>query len=262
MNIIMPRLQPFGDDIWIMDGPTVDFYSFPYPTRSVLVRLASGGLWLWSPIAVDDELIAEVKALGTIEVMVSPNKIHWLFMQQWQEIFPDAEVWASPGLAKRPVASGIRFTGTLGQQPEPSYAKDIDQVVFETGVMDEVVFYHRRSQTLIVGDLMERLYPVDGWRGWLLERAGVSGIKGKAPPDLRCIYIVGGHLPMARQRLDRILYEWQPDKLIVAHGEITKSGALPEIAEAFDWIPEHPRPRQACGCGCFGNGSAPSGLEA
>jgi hypothetical protein len=31
----MSRLQPFGDSIWIVDGPEVDFFGCPYPTRMV-----------------------------------------------------------------------------------------------------------------------------------------------------------------------------------------------------------------------------------
>jgi hypothetical protein len=32
-------LEVIGDSIWLVEGDVVDFYGFPYPTRSVIVRL-------------------------------------------------------------------------------------------------------------------------------------------------------------------------------------------------------------------------------
>ena len=28
-----PLLTPLAEDIWIVDGPTIDFYRIPFPTR-------------------------------------------------------------------------------------------------------------------------------------------------------------------------------------------------------------------------------------
>ena len=37
----MPHLQKFDDAQWLVDGETVSFYGFPYPTRRVIVRFKS-----------------------------------------------------------------------------------------------------------------------------------------------------------------------------------------------------------------------------
>ncbi len=39
-----------AEDLWIAEGEIVNFYGFAYPTRSVILRLADGSLWVWSPI--------------------------------------------------------------------------------------------------------------------------------------------------------------------------------------------------------------------
>lgn len=49
------RLTVVADDLWLAEGPCVDFFGFPYSTRMVVARLPDG-LWIWSPIALDDEL--------------------------------------------------------------------------------------------------------------------------------------------------------------------------------------------------------------
>lgn len=42
-------LEKIHDSPWLGEGEIVSFHGFPFPTRSI-VRLASGNLWVWSPI--------------------------------------------------------------------------------------------------------------------------------------------------------------------------------------------------------------------
>jgi hypothetical protein len=44
-------LHPFGDEIWIADGPAAVAAGFPYPTRMAVIRLAGGALFVWPPPA-------------------------------------------------------------------------------------------------------------------------------------------------------------------------------------------------------------------
>jgi hypothetical protein len=68
-------LESLGSDVWIADGSVVSFYGFDYPTRMVIVRLADGGLWLWSPIQKNAKIEEAVRALGPVSHIVSPNKL-------------------------------------------------------------------------------------------------------------------------------------------------------------------------------------------
>jgi hypothetical protein len=67
------RLRRFAD-LWIADGPIVNFCSFPYPTRMGLLRLSDGSLWIWSPIHLQPQLREEVEALGNPAHPVSPKQ--------------------------------------------------------------------------------------------------------------------------------------------------------------------------------------------
>jgi hypothetical protein len=53
-------LNPVGEELWTVEGPIVSFYSFPYPTRMAVARLANRQLWLWSPIALTSESAEEL----------------------------------------------------------------------------------------------------------------------------------------------------------------------------------------------------------
>jgi hypothetical protein len=72
--------KPLGSSLWYADGGIVSFNGFDYPTRMVVVRLADGGLWLWSPVKRTAEIDSAVRTLGPVRHIVSPNKLHHLFL--------------------------------------------------------------------------------------------------------------------------------------------------------------------------------------
>ena len=59
-------LEPLGPHLWFADGGIVSFNGFDYPTRMAIVRLADGGLWLWSPVEKTVAIEDEVRALGPV----------------------------------------------------------------------------------------------------------------------------------------------------------------------------------------------------
>ena len=44
-----------------------------------VARLSDGSVWVWSPVALTEELSSAVEAIGPVRHIVSPNKIHHLF---------------------------------------------------------------------------------------------------------------------------------------------------------------------------------------
>ena len=226
-------LQEFGQSLYIAEGPTVSFYGFPYPTRMAVVRLSDGSAWVWSPVALSDDLVDSVESVGPVRFIVSPNKIHHLFLSEWASRFPDARVYAPPGLAAR--KPDIRFDAELGDEPEAAWADDIDQVIFRGSLaMEEVVFYHRASHTAIVCDLIQR-HPeatMTGWKGWLMRLDSLVGKNGSTPREWRASFL---RRAPARAARDKLL-SWKPEGLLIAHGDCAQSGATGIIAKALSWI--------------------------
>jgi len=85
-------LKPVGEDLWVVDGPVVRMAylraSIPFPTRMVVVRLANGDLFLWSPIEPDEGLRSRIDALGPVRHLVSPNKLHYAHAAAWKRAYP------------------------------------------------------------------------------------------------------------------------------------------------------------------------------
>jgi len=199
----------------------------------VVVRLADGGLWVWSPIVLDEQLARAIDDLGPVEHLVSPNKLHHIFLGEWKRRWPEAKLWAPPGLAKR--KPDLPFDAELGDEAEAVWAGDIDQVVFRGSfAMEEVVFFHRRSQTAIVGDLVQRFDPASlrGWRLAIMKLDGMVGPRGSTPREWRLSFWKRGAARAARNKV----LAWQPRRLIVAHGDCAESDAAAVLEQALSWI--------------------------
>jgi hypothetical protein len=227
------RLAPLGPEIWIADGAVVPFYGFPYPTRMVLIRLSGGALFVWSPVALDDELAREVDSLGPVAHLVSPNPLHHLHLGAWRVRYPAARLHASPGLAAK--RRDLRFDTTLGDAPEPAWTGEIDQVLMSGSVvMQEVVFFHRLSRTAIFADLIEN-FPrgwFRGWRGLVARLDGIVAPHPGAPREWRLSFL---HRGKARAALARI-EAWDAEQVVVAHGGMACENGGRFIHNAFRWL--------------------------
>jgi hypothetical protein len=229
----MSSLVPFGPEIWTVEGPVVSFYGFPYPTRSVVIRLAGGNLFIWSPIALTPEFRTNVEALGNPTYLISPNSIHHLFLGDWKRAYPQARLYASPNLAKK--RRDLTFDAVLGDTPEPGWAAEIDQVEMAGSFfLTEIVFFHRTSHTAIFADLIEN-FPLGwftGWRGWLARLDGITEADPGAPREWRASF---WNRRRARSALNRIL-DWRAEQAIVAHGTMVRNDATAFIQKAFRWL--------------------------
>jgi Domain of unknown function (DUF4336) len=226
-------LEEFAPSLWTADGPVVSFYGFPYPTRMAIARLADGSAWVWSPVGLTPELARAVDAIGPVRHIVSPNKIHHLFLKQWAERWPDARLYAPPGLTQR--KPELHFDAELGDQPDPAWAADVDQTIFHGSLaMEEVVFFHRPSRTAIVCDLVQRFDPAraTGLRGLVMRLDGLVGEGGSTPREWRLSFLRRGPARAARARV----LAWKPERLVIAHGACARENATEILARALAWI--------------------------
>jgi hypothetical protein len=235
-------LKPVGEDLWVVDGPIVQMAYFggsiPFPTRMVVARLANGDLFLWSPVEPDGGLRAEIDALGPVSHLVSPNKIHYAHIAAWKRIYPEATAWASPGVRERASSQRIAvpFEADLRDEPDPAWRGDLDQLLFRgSRFMEEAVFFHRKTRTLVLADLIENFEPgkIGGVYRWLVRFAGAADPDGKAPIDLRLTF--WGRKEAARSSFERML-AWDPDKVVLAHGRWYDRAGTAELRRAFRWL--------------------------
>jgi hypothetical protein len=230
-------LKPVAENIWIVDGPIIRFKKMPFPTRMTVIQLQSGDLFVHSPIALVDSLKSQIDALGQVRHLISPNKIHYWWVGEWGEAYPNAHKWASPGARLSAKKQDWEFDYDLGEAPDESWQNDIDQLMVHGGrFMDETVFFHKPSRTLILADLIEN-FELHKIRSrilrYLVSWAGNADPDGKLPIDLRLGYW-GRHAQIG-EAVNTML-AWQPERVIIAHGRWYKANGVAELRRAFRWV--------------------------
>jgi hypothetical protein len=226
-------LQQFGDEIWIAPGPTVSVAGFDYPTRMAVIRLSGGELFIWSPVALSTDLRAAVDRLGSVRHVIAPNTLHHRFINEWRAAYPTARFHASPELRTR--RPDLMFDDDLGDTPAPEWSGDVDQVVVRGNrITSEVVFYHRRSRTIIFTDLIQHFGRgwFTGWRAAVARLDLLTAPEPTVPRKFRIAFLDRG---IAQAAIQRIL-NWPAEKVLMAHGAPVERDGRAVVARAFNWL--------------------------
>ena len=230
----MKQLRP---NLWLADGDTVSFFTLPYSTRMTIIRLRNRDLWVHSPVRLTADLRTQVNALGNVRWLIAPNHLHHLFVADWQQAWPEADLWGTQEVQnKRP---DLHFRGTLDDTAGP-WREEIDQCLFSgSPAMTECVFFHRSSATLIVTDLIENFDPAQltPIKRVMARLAGIVAPKGGMPLDWRLSF--RRHRAQARANLEQILC-WRPERIVMAHGMLVAAGCDAFLRRAFAWLGPSP----------------------
>lgn len=232
----MPELQKFAENIWIVDGPKVRDMGVLFTTRMTVVKLSDGSLWVDSPVPVSFDTLKQITGLGRIKYLVAATPRHLWRLQSWHTLFPDAELWASRATPFTLGKGNIPLTGILGDVAPASWSAYIEQLPFRGNpLIEEVIFFHKESRTVILDDLIQ-IHPIvkgHAFRNALIKAEGVASPFGGVGLDIRLSFI---HRTLARQSLEKLL-SWDFDKLIIAHGNCIETDAKPFVRRAFQWLP-------------------------
>ena len=223
--------------MWLAEGELVSFYGFAYPTRSVIVRLADGGLWVWSPVKLDADLRAEVDLLGDVAHLVSPNKLHRLYLAEWKAAYRQAKLWGPFSTVKR--CPNLVFEPPLTETPPKEWGPDLDQAWFRGSfALDEIAFFHRPSRTAIFADLIQAFddaFLRRNWSFWRRPLARLDGIASAAPGPPREWRLSFVDRAASRGACAKAL-GWNCERAIIAHGEWRRSRGHEFVIRALAWL--------------------------
>lgn len=234
------ELKPVAADIWIVDGPCISFgppgLKFRFPTRMVVVRLEGDRLFLHSPTPISDDLGRQVRALGDVKWIIAPNRIHYWWLPEWKEAFPEADVYLAPKIREQ-ARGRISFDANeLDRNTGYPWDSQLSTIGVAGSFMTEYVFFHHASKTLLISDLIENFEPEklrSWWHRWLTKLGGVQDPDGQMPKDLRRTF--SKNLPALRQAVETMI-NWGPERVIMAHGRWYEKDGTGELRRAFRWL--------------------------
>jgi hypothetical protein len=152
-----------------------------------------------------------------------------MWMEQYRDAYPGAELLAGPGLRRR--RKDLDFDADLGATPDPRWAGDLDQALFDGNpLLPEIEFLHRASRTLIAGDVAIRFDERAPRATRAIARGGRMYRRLRPTPVFRLTTV---RRKAARAAIARIV-EWDFDRVIPGHGTILETGGREALRR--EWL--------------------------
>lgn len=211
-------MKSLDENLWIVDH---DHFAFGlhFPGRMTVVRLPEDGLWLCSPVPIDDALAAELAELGPVRWLVAPNRFHHVHLEEVVRRYPDAVLLGAPGLPEK--RKDLSFAGTL-EAPPSSWAGTLETRLLDgAAALNEVVFFHRPSRTLVTTDLFMNVHEAKGLVSKLVYQAEGCWQRPRVPRLFSLITRDRVRMKAAATDVTR----WPIERLVMAHGQIVQEGA-------------------------------------
>ena len=143
--------------LWTAQQP-FKYFGLEVGTRMTVIRLKDNSLVLISPIEINPQLQQEIDSLGTVKYLVAPNLFHYLYLNSAQQLYPNAVIFAPPGLKAKQLNLNIDRVFT---KDTIDFARELEYTLLtgfqvsipsKIAVANEIVFYHPLSKTLIITD--------------------------------------------------------------------------------------------------------------
>jgi hypothetical protein len=215
------------DSIWVTERP-IWFSGVRLRSRTTVVRLSGGALWVHSPCPPTDEICAALDALGEVRWIVVPNRFHHLQAPATAARYPKALV-VGPKSAQ---ARNPHVTLALGAD-EPAYIRATPELtsIQLRGVpfLDETVFFHPASGSLIAADLVMSAGARDHWSWRIAARICGCYEKIRTPPDVRMHARSSTALAESIAQMRALPLE----RILVAHADPITDRPVQQLAEAW-----------------------------
>ena len=198
--------------------------------RMTIVKLSDDSLWMWSPTPHNPQIQNRVAAMGEVKHIVAPSNGHNLFVEAWQNAFPDAALYVAAGIPKkRPNLKGYTLLRDLDTAP---WQEELEMLPMDGApFFDEHMFYYGRSNTLLVTDFFQNYTGVkQKGLGGILSKLIFEpiGFKGKClAPPLKTKFAVKDKKAL-RVSLDK-LWDLDIETVVPAHGDILEQDAKQDI---------------------------------
>lgn len=171
------------ETIWVAERP-VWFSGVRLRARTTVVRLSGDALWVHSPGPPSDEACAALDQLGEVRWLVVPNRFHHLQAPAMAARYPHALVVGPKSAESRNPRVRVAMAAD-----DPAYLRATPELtplpLRGVPFLDETVFFHAPTGSLIAADLIMSASARDHWTWRMAARLCGRYEKVGTPPDVR-----------------------------------------------------------------------------
>jgi hypothetical protein len=222
-------LEALDAQLWVATRP-LPMWIGDIGCRMTVIRLGDGGLFLHSPVSLDDATREALDRLGPVRWIVGPSRVHHFYLADYTRAYPGAVLCGAPGLPEK--RRDLPFQRVLDDD-SPPWGTEIRMRLFHGApAMNELVFFHPATRTLLLTDLAFNV-PAHGGRARIFHR--LVGATGRFGPH-RIIRMAIRARAAARASLQAIR-AWDFDRVVVSHGDVLARAGKAAFERAFaPWL--------------------------
>jgi len=220
-----------GENIWVADYP-FKLIGVNFGNKMTIIKYDDDKLMLHSPIPISPTLIKQLDALGQVKLLMAPNLMHNLFINEWKHHYRDAMLIAPKHIKKVDFDISLEEI-TRTEKSEFNIPSDLRlQFIAGTKGLHEYAVIHIPSATLILTDLAFNIHNVKGiWSNIFFK---LYGAHGKFGPTHLMKFIIKDKVAFSQSIKTILNYDF--DKVIVSHGELITRDGKSRFNKAFSHI--------------------------
>ncbi|KAF2155729.1 hypothetical protein K461DRAFT_318423 [Myriangium duriaei CBS 260.36] len=219
--------------------------------RGTIVRMANGSLAVFSPVALTDEVKAQVAQMGTVKYITALDLEHHIFLEPWHKAYPEAKLIGPEELGPKREKQGspLPFAHLWKKTEAPSvdaeFDKEFEYTYVHAHANKELVFNHKPTKTLIEADFMFNLPATEQ-----MSKTGISPTQGHLTRLFIALNNTQGSaiwhkrfIWYALSARDRpgfnksvsIIDGWDFKRIIPCHGDVIEDNGKDVFRKVFEW---------------------------
>ncbi|MBW4510363.1 MAG: DUF4336 domain-containing protein [Scytonematopsis contorta HA4267-MV1] len=228
-------LRQIDKNIWVAEQP-LKYWGIEVGTRMTIIRLITNQLIVISPIQVDKATIDQLDEIGKVSYIIAPNLYHHLFVSEFKSLYPQAKLWVPPKFnLKKPNIPADKII----VEDKGNILEEVDYLLFDgfkifdlsgPSILNEFVFFHRASQTLILTDTAFHFDDTFSFKTRLA--AKFMGAYSKLSPSIFEKLAINEKEKVKKSA--QKLLEWNFQRVIMAHGTIVERDGKKMLKEGYE----------------------------
>lgn len=255
--MVMRKIHP---DVLTCSVPFLRFGRVKIGGRGTIVRLQTGALAVFSPVALTESVKKELSTFGSgqIKYITALDAEHHIFLEPWSKAFPEAKVIGPEGLMEKREKQGghsiprdkwvvfkVSDKRGGGLRVSEEFDKEFECEFVDAHANKELVFNHKPSRTLIEADFMFNLpaheqfsrtneSPTSGLLAKIM--CAINNTKGEAIWQRRFLWyaISAGNRQGFNESVGRI-DKFDFDTIVPCHGDVIEKEGKSVFQKVMKW---------------------------
>jgi hypothetical protein len=225
-----------------------------------LVKLTSGSLAVFSPVALTDDVKAKVAELGgKLGYIIAPDLEHHIFISEWKKAYPEAKIIGPEGLPEKRAAqkdekvSNDEFFTVFEEKTKKEktitaeFDADFDYEYLESHPTKEIVLFYKPDKVLLQADLFFNLPATEQYSRVPEAERAPTGIPNKLWSSIQTTegdvkwakrfmwYVQSAKdRPSFNESIQRI-DKWDFVTIIPCHGDVMEGDGKARFEKVFAW---------------------------